>query len=109
MATRASGSDAMFKPVLLLTALWVFAGCTTYGPKQAVEHGANERIGRVFSEAFREYRVTIRCGNEGGDEGCLVIDARDCEIWYAIHKDSGRITGWRYAGRPEKCWTFQGR
>lgn len=93
---------------LATMALLALNGCSTHGAKDAVERAANQEIGKLAKDAFRNSRILVECTEKNGEYGCLEADLRDCRIWYAVNKETGRITGWRYAGPPEKCWTYHG-
>jgi len=88
----------------------VFAlnGCGTRAAKDAVERAASQEIGKLAKDAFKNSRLLVECAERNGEYGCLEVDLRDCRIWYVVSKETGRITGWRYAGHPEKCWTYHG-
>lgn len=98
----------MRKALLATIALLALNGCSTRAAKDAVERAANLEVGKLAKDAFRNSRILVECAERDGQYGCLEVDLRDCRIWYAVNKETGRITGWRYAGPPEKCWTYHG-
>jgi len=90
---------------IILAATLAISACSTEGPRRSVEMAANRHIGKLPEEAFVGFK-NVNCHTINGERGCLVIDRRGCEIWYEQGDSTGRITNWRYAGAPEKCWTF---
>ena len=80
-------------------------GCSSDGPKRALERSANGKIGETPEIAFRDLK-NVECRVVNGEKGCLLSDRRDCRLWFTVDEQTGRITSWRYADQPEKCWTF---
>ena len=82
--------------------------CSTSGMKDTQEAALNSRVGKVFEEVFKNYKLQIECTTRDGQSGCLVIDLRACRIWYTVDSETRRISAWRYDGRPENCWKNYG-
>ena len=98
----------MKRLLLIPLVLFVNNGCSTRAAKDAVERAASHEIGKLAKDALGNRGIAVECAERNGEYGCLEVDLRDCRIWYSVDRESGRITAWRYAGPPEKCWTYHG-
>ena len=98
----------MLKIVLLFVAVVSIGGCSTDGAKKNMEFQLSRDVGKLPGDAFRNI-LAIECKDRNGEAGCLRVDTYyDCRIWYTLDKQTGRISGWEYASRPENCWGYHG-
>ena len=85
----------------------VVAGCSTEGPRRAVENFESGTIGRTPEDAFRDLRG-VRCFVKNGENGCMLERRNGCRTWHVVDIGTGRIISWRYESAPEDCWRHSG-
>jgi len=98
----------MRKMFLLLFAIAFVSSCVSSGVREQVELDLNGTIGRLPSETFFHDSPRFKCSSTNGESGCILASDSGCTIGFAIDSVSGRISGWKYISRPEKCWGFHG-
>lgn len=102
---RGDNERRLFQTIAIALTTMLEVSCTSGLARQNVERVLDSYVGRIAESEFKGSSY-VTCAINGTEKWCTDTSSKGCSILYIVNSATGRIASWRYAGPPEKCWSF---